>query len=1100
MRTSRSGALATALALVLLSSGAALAQQKLEFNIPEQSAASAIREWAQQSGLQVFAAEEHLRGIRTKAVQGAYMPIEAVQKLIEDTGLEVVATGEKTVTIRRPAASGAEEGPAGEDRPFNNVGIDEVLVTGSRIRRAGFDTLQPALVSNVEEYERRGYVNVAQALEATPGFGFGVNSTGNQSTFGAGQTFVNFFGLGTSRTLTLVNGRRFVTSNTVAGGNASSSGGAGQQVDLNVIPAGMVERVETIAIGGAPIYGADAIAGTVNIILKNDFEGIQTSARYGITDENDGENKAFRVLMGGNFAEGRGNAVLSVEYNEQEGLLTSDRFSFYRQLGNPANTGPADGIPGQRVIAEYGYGGITEGGLPMAPVDFSPGLPLPPGAITPAFPNGNYIFDASGNPLKFGPDGTLVPLNRGTPVGKLFSGAPTDVSGGDRLDPARHRTLVAPTQRTLLNGVARYDLTPWARAFIEAAYANTEGVEMSELEAFASPTLTGTAVTVSVNNPFLPQQTRDILRANGITDTFRMARNFNDITDRRPNTTEINLQRFVGGFQGDFTAFGHSYSWDVSYNYGRSRGVTTQPYINDDRFVEAVDAVSDGGRIVCASGNPTCVPLNLFGEGAPSSDAIDYVLDRGIATSTNTQKVATANIGGNLPFGISDPIAFNVGVEVRREDGEFIVDGTMQRGSSLLGAPLAGGYVGTRGDYSTEEAYTELVVPVISDRTDLPMIKNLNFEGAARYVDNSVTGGDTTWSAGLKLAPRLPGWGDGLLLRGVFTHAIRAPAITELFSGQAPTSTTLTDPCSALYYNRGPNPEVRAANCAAALAAVGAAPAGTFQQTTNVIAVRGFSEGNDRLENETADSWSIGLVYQPAVLPNLRLAADWIDISLEQGITELAIATLLTQCYDNVALANPACANFSRLTPAQAAASLTPRVAGDIANGYRASYFNTASREFTGAILAAEYGVDLPAAQAIRLGTKMFYIDQDETVAFTGQQTLNDAGLVNTPRLRLQANLGYSWQFIDVDWQALWTDSVVFDKTLTIEDTSLLGIDAYLISHVTLGWRPAEKLKLQVGINNVFDKQLEYEARVAGAYRQYDVLGRSYFATVRATF
>lgn len=1104
MRMGRCGVLATAVAVALLSSGVALAQQKLEFDIAEQSAASAIREWAQQAGLQVFAAEEHLRGVRTKAVHGAYMPIEAAQLMIENTGLEIVATGEKTVTIRRPAAAGGEQQPEGADRPYganDPVEIDEVLVTGSRIKRAGFDTLQPAVVTGAEELERRGYLNVAQALEATPGFGTSINGTGNQATFGAAQTFVNFFGLGTSRTLTLVNGRRFVTSNTVAGGNSASFAGAGQQVDLNVIPAGLVDRVETIAIGGAPIYGADAIAGTVNIILKDDFEGIQASGQYGVTEENDGESEAFRLLMGGNFAEDRGNAVLSFEYNEQEGLLQSDRLGYYRQLSNPADTSDSDGIPGRRVIDNYGFGGITEGGLPFLAGELIPGsgFPTPPGAVTPDFPNGNYIFDASGAPLTFGPNGTLVELNRGV-VAQDFFGSPLHVSGGDRLDPARHSTLVAPSKRTLLNGMAHYDVAPWARAFIEAAYAHTEGVELSELEAFAAPALSGTFVETSVNNPFLSQQARDTLIANGITDTFRMSRNFNDITDRRPTTTELDLRRFVGGFQGDFAAFGETYSWDVSYNYGRSQAVTTQTFINNDRFLEAINAVSTASGIACASGNLTCVPLNLFGEGSPSDASIDYIIDRALATGTNTQKVATANLGGSLPFGIAEQIAFNVGVEYRREEGSFVVDSALRQGSSLLGAPLGGPSIGTEGHYSTKEAYTELIVPLIAQTSDLPVIKSLNFEGAARYVDNSINGGDTTWSAGLKLAPRLSGWGDGLMFRGVFTHAIRAPAITELFSGQSPDQGTVSDPCSALNYNRGPNPEVRAANCAAALAAVGAPVPGVFDQRTDETAVRGFQQGNSELENETADSWSAGFVYQPEVLPQLRLAFDWVNISLEQGINQLLIGTLLTQCYDNAGLTNPACDAFDRLTPERAAASLTPRVAGDIADGYRSGYFNTSTREFAGAIFAGEYGFDLPAAQAMQVGLKMFYTDKDETVAFIGQEAVDAAGVLETPRYRAQFNLAYSWNWLDVDWQTLWTSAVDVDQTATIEDTPILRIGSYTLSHVTFGWRLADKLKLQVGVNNVFDKKPEYEALVAKAFQQYDILGRSYFATLRATF
>jgi outer membrane receptor protein involved in Fe transport len=1088
----------------------ALAGDKVTFDIPAQAAPGAIRTWATQSGLQVFAADEHLLGVRTNAVRGDYTAIEAAQKLIAGTGLEVVAAGENAVTIRR--ASG---GAAASERPFmvqQTLALREdraappaetapaeteenvVTVTGSRIKRAGYDTLQPAIVTDAEELELRGYLNVAQALEATPGFGTGVNATGGQATFGAGQTFVNFFGLGSNRTLTLVNGRRFVSSNTVAGGNAGSQAGSGLQVDLNVIPAGLVSRIETVAIGGAPIYGADAIAGTVNVMLKDDFEGIQSSAQFGVTSEGDGETKSFRTMMGGNFSQDRGNAVLGFEYNEQEGMLVSDRFTYYRLLPNPANTGPNDGIPAQRVVSGYGFGAITEGGLPYITAGVAPGFTHPT-----LFPNGNYIFDGAGAPLKFGPNGDLVPLALGT-VLSSSSGIPIEVSGGDRLDPARHGSLLAPSKRILLNGIAHYDLAPGVRAFVETAYANTEGTELSELAAFAAPTLTGTAVTLSVDNAFLGAQARDTLLANGVTGDFSMARNFSDVVDRRPSHTEIDLQRFVGGLQGDFIAFGERYSWDVSYNYGRSKAVSTLAYINDTRFVEAVNAVMDAGRIVCSSGNVACVPLNLFGEGAASMAAVDYVLDRGVGTSTNTQRVGTANFGGNLPFGVAGPVAFNVGAEYRREEGSFVVDGTLRAGAFLLGAPLAGAYVGTEGSYFTREVYTEVVAPMVADEWDVPGIRMLTLEGALRYVDNSLTGADTTWSAGLRLMPRLPGWGDGLLLRGVFTQAIRAPSITELFSGQTPTQGTISDPCSALNYNQGPNPSVREANCAAALAAVGAPPPGAFMQTTNTTAVRGFTQGNSSLQNEEADSWSVGFVYEPSVLPNFGMSLDWINISLQQGISVLGIGTLLTQCYDNAGLGNPACAAFSRLTPAEAAASLVPRVAGDVANGYSAGFFNTSEREFSGAIFDARYRAAMRGTQALRVGGRMFYTSEDATVAFVGQDSVDAAGLAGTPEYRVQFNLGYSFDRLDLDWQTLWTDSVLLSRTATIEQSPILSIPSYTLSNATVGYRLRDEIRVQVGVNNVFDEEPAFEALVALAFRQYNPIGRSYFATVRASF
>jgi iron complex outermembrane receptor protein len=1107
MRHGRGGLLATAVAVALLSSATALAQQKLEFNIPEQSAATAIRAWAQQAGLQVFAAEEHLRGIRTKAVQGAYLPIEAAQKLIEDTGLEVVAVAEKTVTIRRPITGGTGESPEGADRPNSSetLEIDEVLVTGSRIKRAGFDTLQAAIVTDNSEVERRAYTNIGEALQATPGFAQSDSSPVgvSQNSHGVGQTFVNFFGLGSQRTLTLVNGRRFVSSNS-ANGNRSATG-PGSQVDLNVIPTGLVERVETIAIGGAPVYGSDAIAGTVNIILKDDFEGLQTSAQYGITEEGDGESKTYRVLMGGNFGEGRGNAVLAVEYNEQDGLLYSDRLRLAQLRPNPLDTGDSDGIPGLRVIDDLRYGVLTEGGLP---IDNSiPGLNLPGVTVPGLYPNGNWIFDSAGNPLRFGADGNLVPYRLGQ-VTESQLGIPVTTSGGDGFGVADHLSLLSPTERILVNGMAHYDLVPGVRLFVEASFAHTEGIEQSEAVVFVAPgVLGGPALNFSVNNPFLTSQARDILIANGKTG-FQLNRNLNDLVDRNPGNTEVDLYRIVSGFEGDFTSFGgEAWSWDIAYNYGRSRNTSTLTYVDPTRLLNAIDAVRDPatGQIVCASAavNPTCAPLNLFGVNNFSDAAADYVSDAGRSLSINTLQVLNANLSGRLPFGISDRIAFNVGVERRRESASFDPDATQEAGFLIRG-PGTQSFADVSGDFTTEEAYAEIVTPVISPEQNLPGVKSFSIEGAARHVDHSLADSATTWSAGLRLAPRLPGWGDGLMFRGVYTEAIRAPSVTELFLGTAPIAGTIADICNARNYNEGLNPAVRQANCTAALAAVGAGSPATFDETTDVASPLGTVSGNRNLQNEEAKSWSVGIVYQPTSLPQFRLALDWSDIHLEGGIQQLDIYGIMQACYDSPNFPNePACANFRRLTAAEAAAQPGPaRVAGDIADNYRTGFINTATIDFSGLIMEAAYGFDLFGGEAgsINLGTKLFYTERYDLQSIAGVPVNAQRGEIGAPDYRVNFDVGYSWRHFDFDLQAQWRSTVKVDNEFTIEDTPVLEVPDYALFNSSIGYRLTDSVRLQVSIANLFDKDIPFEARVNRAVGLYDALGRRYFASVRATF
>ena len=990
---------------------------------------------------------------------------------------------------------------------------DVVVVTGSRIRRAGFDTLQAATVTSDEDIEVRGYTNIADALEDTPGFGVSDSSPvgTSQSTLGVAQTFVDFFGLGSQRTLTLVNGRRFVSSNSISGSGAGAA--PGSQVDLNVIPASLVERVETVSIGGAPVYGADAIAGTVNIILKDDFEGVEASAQYGLTDENDAESKSIRALLGGNFGNGRGNAVISAEYNEQEGLILSDRLSFYNLVPNPMDGGESDGIPAQMVVEDTRFAVLTEGGLPYDNQLFAvAGLDLPGIVFPPIYENPNYIYDANGTPLQFGPDGNLVPYVTGEVV-QAALGAPVLTDGGDGVNPADHFGLLSPTERTLINGIAHYDITPWARAFVENSYAHTEGVEQSELYQFAAPAaLGGPAITLSVDNAFLSEQARRTILANGLTE-FNINRNFNDITERDPGKTSVDVYRFVGGFEGDFNALDRTWSWDMSYTYGRSESVSGLTYINPDRLFLAADAVRNSqGEVVCASGGD-CVPINLFGVNNFSNEAADYVTDRGRATSLNTQQVLTANLTGDFQIGLPEPIGFNIGAEHREEEGLFDPDATLEAGILLLG-PGTNGFAGVEGGYETDEVYGEVYVPLVTEDQNLGFIRALSTEGAIRYVDNSLTGSDTTWSAGARFAPRAGRWSDGLVFRGVYTHAIRSPAITELFLGSAPLATGVTDPCNAQNYNQGPSPSVREANCRSALNAVGAPAPESFENTTGTVSAFGSVSGNPNLRNETADSWSVGFVYQPAALPGFRMSLDYSNISLEDGIQTLGLNALLATCYDSQDFpSEDACGTFNRLTAAEAAAQPgATRVAGDIANGYTTGYFNTSTLDFAGVIANLEYEfeiedlfADMGDAGSVALGAKLFYTDEYKSVLQPGAPETDAAGEIGTPEFRGAFTAAYArdvfGRALDLNLQALWTDSVVRDNLATTENlpAEALYIDDYWRFNATVGYALTDQVRAQLAVNNLFDADVPYGAKVSRSLGSYDPIGRTFLLRLTAT-
>lgn len=1065
----------------------AAAQETQRFDLPEQDAAKAVQAIARQSGLQVMAPAADLVGIRTNAVQGNYSAVEAIERLFAGTGLQVVQTGDNTVTIRRPAEveSASEENSARAVETAEPVGLNTkevIIVTGSRIRRPGFDTLEAALVTDAGQIERRGYTNIIQALDDTPGFvASDVNPVGTtQGTFNAGQSFANFFGLGSQRTLTLVNGRRFVSSNTISG-----SGGAaapGQQVDLNLIPVGLVERVETIAIGGAPVYGADAIAGTVNVILKDDYEGFEGTAQYGLTEAGDAESYTVRVLGGLNFAEGRGNVALGAEYNDQRGIRLSERTGRHEALPNLL------GDPAFLVTDDLVLSSMTEAGLPYNPATF-----------------GN-IVDASGTPLQF-QGGDLVPFITGDPLNGLIAAGFTD--GGDGVPFADHMSLLTPTERILVSGLGHYDLTSDVRLITEIAYARSEGREISDLAAFSSPFINGTVIPVSVDNPFISADARSTLLANGVTGTFFLGRNLSDLLERDNHLFEntINMFRAVAGVEGDFTLFDNRASWDVSVNYGRSRALTLTTYIDNDRFLEAVDAVTDAatGDIVCASGNPGCVPLDIFGIGAFSDAAAEYATDRGSAVSLNQQRVATANLNGSLPFRIStDPIGFNIGAQYRKESGSFDPDPLLSRDYNLFGFTYASAYQGDAGSYSTNEVYGELSAPLISDEQRIPVVKSLSADAAIRYVDNSITGGDVTWSAGGRFAPRLPGIGDGLMLRGVYTEAIRAPAITELFSGSSPTRGGIDDPCSVINFQQGPNPAVREANCRAALDELGITPE-TFSPTTFALSAIGTISGNPELENEQAESWSAGIVYQPESIQGLRLSLDWSEIELTGGIESLSIGTLIEACYDSPDFPNLATCDAFRRLPAGETGPGSPnpvRVTGDIADGYRSGYVNVASLDFAGLIVAAEYGFGLWDFGAMQLGAKLFHNDKFVVRATDSSPIIDEVGGVGLPDWSGQFNVGYARARFELALQALWTDSV---KNDILAGTDLLApsennIDSYWRFNGTAGFNFNERTRLQLVVNNLFDKEPSQAALFSGSYGTYDLLGRRFLVSATVGF
>src|SRR4051794_15533548 len=317
------------------------------------------------------------------------------------------------------AACRAAQDQAPPPAATGNAAADTIIVTGSRIARPNFDTDAPAVIISSEQIENRGFETLGQAINEQPAFGVpGASPVGaaQGGSFGSGQSFVNFLGLGDQRTLVLVNGRRFVSSNTASIFGPSNSG---LQVDLNGINTRLVDRVETIAIGGAPIYGSDAIAGTVNVILRHDYQGIELDAQYGIAEEGDAPNYRVRGIWGTNFADGRGNITVTGEYNRGRGLVYNDRPATAR--GNFYDVCPPNSQFSQCLYPNRRIPSISESGIPSVGGDvFGLNFPLSPAQsefLVFGDPTLNFgVQDAQGNQLMFNPTGALVPIVFGADV------------------------------------------------------------------------------------------------------------------------------------------------------------------------------------------------------------------------------------------------------------------------------------------------------------------------------------------------------------------------------------------------------------------------------------------------------------------------------------------------------------------------------------------------------------------------------------------------------------------------------------------------------------------------------------------------------------
>ena len=597
--------------------------------------------------------------------------------------------------------------------------VEKIEVTGSRIRRTDIEGANPVTVMSRGDIEKFGVTSIGDVLQAIPSAGSAINTNNNNG--GNGTTTINIRGIGSNRTLVLVNGKRWAP-------------GLGGSVDLNNIPAAIIERIEVLKDGASAVYGSDAIAGVVNIITRQDFEGVQASGYIGEWDEGDGNKEQWDIGFGA--ANDKGNVYFNISYVEEEPTLAGDR---------EISAVPTFGTP-------EGFGGSS------------------------APPQGRFLtFDQDGNAYSQQGDGN--------------GGLNGWVEPTSRFNFAPFNYLSTPQERTNIYTQARYELTDDVSVNVTGFYGNRK----SEQALAPTPLFIGTAFgdsgfTLSANNPFNPYGV-DVTTDQAVLDADPNAREMFLFGRRmmeagfRSFKQNVDQFQFNGGFEGVLEFADREFFWDANYTYADiTQNTSTDGLLNMDRVAQAI-----GDPANCTG---TCTPLNLFGgapnvigEGTITQEMLDFITFTAQDELNSSLESYSANISGEifeLPAGY---LAFAAGYEKRWQSGYDQPDAIIAAGITSGNARQP-----TSGAFSVEEAYLELAVPLLSD---MPGVEQLDLELATRYSDYSNFGDTTNSKVGLK-------WriNDDLLVRGTWSEAFRAPSLTELFSGNSDSFPPLTDPCN----------------------------------------------------------------------------------------------------------------------------------------------------------------------------------------------------------------------------------------------------------------------------------------------------------------
>ena len=967
------------------------------------------------------------------------------------------------LAVGAPAwAQSTTQAPADEAAAKKPETVDEVVVVGSRLRRDNYNSSSPVQVVTREDATLAGFTSTTEVLQSTAitqGTSQINNAYGGYVTNGGpGANTLSLRGLGATRTLVLLNGRRVAPA-----GSRGSVGSA----DLNVLPSAMIERVEVLKDGASSLYGSDAVAGVVNLVTRNNIDGVTLEGQFNAPMDADGAGQQKRISVVAGTHGDRWSLSGSAEYYQRDELTLGDR-DFTRCPTDNYLDGSdyIDPLTGKSKCYSLNAGGVTINTIGTSTM--------------------TGVAAAGTTATRFNRWRPNSAVTTGLVGFEGVGGTGTNTSVRDTYDPDMlNESLISPVEVATVYLQGSYDLHALgnAEAYGEFLYNQRKSAQTGYRQLVLDYAVGSPLIPANLSSSvFAADQGLSLGKNVGVRAFIGYG---NDTSSQQVDFTKV-----VGGIRGDFTPL-QGWRYDVSASYSRSDSVYTSEQFLIDRLQNSLNAVSNGnGTFSCASAAVGCVAAPYLNSktigGDLPQDWLDYVTADVTGRTLYDEAVLSASIDGPLFTLPAGEVRGFVGTEYR----EMSIDDVPGLDAQTANIYNYSTSAITRGDDSVWEVFGEVEVPLLRD---LPFAKNLTLNASGRYTDYKSYGDDTTYKVGLVYQPL-----DFLTFRGSYGTSYRAPALFEQFVGA--TSGYLSssyDPCNN-YGDTGTDVIV-ATNCASE------GLAGTFQQTSSVKVVTSGGADNG-LKAETSTNLTVGLILQPKLPDNwgeLSFAVDYYEIKVDNGVSRIGASSILSRCYSSAnadfAADNGYCSLISR---------------DSATNGLTVydSYVNVATDVVKGIDYTLRYRKPIGVGTAlVNLGVTQ--MTERYSTLFSDDPIYDEVGTIGTPEFTATADFSYAWDQWRVHYGLEWIDGMGYDTYYqkyygyTLADYGYdAEVGAYLTQNVSVRYEK-DDWAVTVGVRNLTNQTGDtVSAGVVNMvgnvplYSGYDYVGRTAFINLSKSF